>query len=222
MYFDDGSLTRRASRFRRRHFVELIAHIPGETLRTLLRERKGEDGVRVIGAPNELKTLEHAKVLVSFDTRNFAHTEVVLVLDKRGGMDWGSHLVVGMKERRSRKGKSGALFVKFDSYASIFLKISTMPPKATIPKALREQVWIKYAGPKFQTKCPIPWCANLITVFDFEVGHNIPESKGGSLEITNLLPLCGRCNRSMSDNYTIDEWAKLVVMVPVKKRWWCC
>lgn len=81
--------------------------------------------------------------------------------------------------------------------------------KATIPKALREQVWIHYIGTKFESKCPIKWCKNTISVFDFEVGHNIPESKGGSLEIKNLLPICARCNRSMSDNYTIDEWSKL-------------
>jgi len=84
-----------------------------------------------------------------------------------------------------------------------------MPPKATIPKALREQVWITNVGPAFQTKCLVHWCQNKITVFDFEVGHNIPESKGGTLEIRNLRPICSRCNKSMSDNYTIDEWNKL-------------
>jgi 5-methylcytosine-specific restriction endonuclease McrA len=87
---------------------------------------------------------------------------------------------------------------------------ASMPTvKANIPKALREQVWITYVGPQFQTKCPVNWCKNKISVFDFEVGHNIPESKGGSLEIKNLRPICGRCNKSMSDKYTIDEWDKL-------------
>jgi hypothetical protein len=98
-----------------------------------------------------------------------------------------------------------------------------MPPtpktKANIPKALREQVWIHYVGPKFQTKCPIRWCKNNISVFDFEVGHNTPESKGGTLEITNLRPICGRCNKSMSDNYTINEWDKLGGAVSTG---WCC
>lgn len=82
-------------------------------------------------------------------------------------------------------------------------------PKATIPKALREQVWIQYVGPKFQTKCLVSWCSNKICVFDFEVGHNIPESKGGTLEIVNLRPICSRCNRSMSDTYTIEQWNRL-------------
>jgi 5-methylcytosine-specific restriction endonuclease McrA len=82
-------------------------------------------------------------------------------------------------------------------------------PKATIPRALREQVWIQYAGRTFEKKCTVTWCKNTITAFDFEVGHNIPESKGGTLEMTNLRPLCSRCNRSMSDTYTIDEWNRL-------------
>ena len=82
-------------------------------------------------------------------------------------------------------------------------------PKATIPRALREQVWVQYAGHVFEKKCTVTWCKNTITVFDFEVGHNIPESKGGTLQITNLRPLCSRCNRSMSDTYSIDEWNRL-------------
>lgn len=78
--------------------------------------------------------------------------------------------------------------------------------KATIPLALREQVWIHHMGRVFDAKCPTTWCQNRITVFDFESGHNIPESKGGPTTLENLLPLCGRCNRSMSSTYTFDEW----------------
>lgn len=81
--------------------------------------------------------------------------------------------------------------------------------KATIPKALREQVWIKYNGQNFKSSCYVRWCKNKIDVFNFHVGHNIPESKGGSTTIENLRPICARCNLSMSNNYTIDEWQKL-------------
>lgn len=80
--------------------------------------------------------------------------------------------------------------------------------KDKIPKALREQVWVRYLGNVCRTKCPILWCNNQISAFDFHVGHNIPESKGGTLDIKNLRPICARCNLSMSDNYTIDEWNK--------------
>ena len=80
--------------------------------------------------------------------------------------------------------------------------------KEHIPKALREQVWIRRMGHAFEGKCTVSWCANQITVFDFHVGHNKPESKGGSLRITNLEPICARCNLSMGDQFTITEWNK--------------
>ena len=78
--------------------------------------------------------------------------------------------------------------------------------KATIPKALREQVWLKQMGYTFEGKCPTTWCQNKITVFNFESGHNIPESKGGPTTIENLIPLCGNCNKSMSSGHTFHEW----------------
>lgn len=81
--------------------------------------------------------------------------------------------------------------------------------KDKIPKALREQVWITHMGKKFEAKCHVSWCNNRITVFDFQSGHNIPESKGGKTDISNLYPICSRCNLSMGDMYTIDEWVKL-------------
>ena len=81
--------------------------------------------------------------------------------------------------------------------------------KATIPKAIREQCWIQVFGEKFKEKCYINWCENEINVFDFHVGHDKPESEGGTLDVSNLKPICARCNLSMSDNFTIAEWNKL-------------
>ena len=81
--------------------------------------------------------------------------------------------------------------------------------KTKIPKAIREQCWINVFEENFKHKCYIPWCNNVINVFDFHVGHDIPESKGGTLDLNNLKPICARCNLSMSDNYTIQEWINL-------------
>ena len=81
--------------------------------------------------------------------------------------------------------------------------------KKRIPKALREQVWIKYNKNRFLVKCPIRWCRNRISCFNFHVGHNIPESKGGKTAIGNLKPICAKCNLSMSNNYTINKFSKL-------------
>ena len=81
--------------------------------------------------------------------------------------------------------------------------------KEKIPKALREQVWLTHIGKKYDSKCHISWCSNRITVFDFQCGHNVPESKGGTTDLLNLRPICSRCNSSMNDSYTIDEWTIL-------------
>jgi len=92
--------------------------------------------------------------------------------------------------------------------------------KATIPKALREQVWITHVGRVYDHKCVIPWCKNNMTVNDFHVGHDIPESKGGATEIANLKPICSRCNLSMGSQYSIQEWSLL--SRPVAKPWFIC
>ena len=111
--------------------------------------------------------------------------------------------------------------------------------KAPIPKALREQVWILNVGKQFEQKCLVKWCQNPMNVFDFHVGHNIPESQGGSTSISNLKPICARCNLSMSSQYSIEEWSKMgqgitqknhkkiapvTTTIPPKRPWWliCC
>ena len=81
--------------------------------------------------------------------------------------------------------------------------------KQHIPKALREQCWITNFGHTFKHKCYIKWCKNTINVFDYHVGHNIPECQGGKLCLENLKPICSRCNHSMGSQYTITEWMKL-------------
>ena len=82
--------------------------------------------------------------------------------------------------------------------------------KKKIPLALREQVWVLYCGDRnFKHKCVVKWCENIITPFNFEVGHNVPESKGGETNIDNLRPVCSKCNKSMGSQYTIDEFSDL-------------
>lgn len=108
-------------------------------------------------------------------------------------------------------------------------KIRIKKVKVKIPRALREQVWLVNIGKQFEKKCLIEWCSNIINVFDFHVGHDIPESKGGKTNIENLKPICARCNTSMSNNYSIEEWNKMGTKETKEtkvsaKSWWliCC
>ncbi len=110
--------------------------------------------------------------------------------------------------------------------------------KAKIPAALREQVWRQAFGEKFfMNKCSVTWCETRISPFDFVAGHNIPESKGGTMDLNNLKPICARCvrrvstrsflahtrlrrcNLSMGDRYTIDEFSRL--SNPAENPWAC-
>ena len=43
-----------------------------------------------------------------------------------------------------------------------------MPKKATIPKAIREQLWIETFGKVYEHKCYVHWCKNIINVWDTE------------------------------------------------------
>lgn len=106
--------------------------------------------------------------------------------------------------------------------------------KQKIPAAIQEAIWIQKMGRVFEGKCLTTWCPNKITVFDFHSGHDIPESKGGAVSIENLYPICARCNLSMGDRYTFQEWcamspepipvvaAPVVELVKPSKSWWCC
>lgn len=69
--------------------------------------------------------------------------------------------------------------------------------KKSIPHAVKVSCWNTHVGeliPKINCLC----CNNVsITQHNFHCGHIIAESKGGTLEINNLLPICNVCNSSM-------------------------
>ena len=90
-------------------------------------------------------------------------------------------------------------------YFGKFLKKKDQKPK----KADRRIVWEEHNKKKYTSKCYVSRCTKEIDVWDFEVGHNIPESKGGSsTDIQNLFPICRTCNSSMG-NKSIDEWNEI-------------
>jgi 5-methylcytosine-specific restriction endonuclease McrA len=111
------------------------------------------------------------------------------------------------------------------------IALKTKRRKQKIPAAFREQIWFRDYGHTFEGKCPTKWCSNLINVFDFQSGHNIPESKGGPTIPDNLIPVCARCNMSMGDRFSFTEWSSLngpmaaraiAPIAPPPKSSWCC
>jgi len=96
--------------------------------------------------------------------------------------------------------------VKKNSKNNKSKKLDGIYHKKKIPKKVKEEVWFTIFGKIYESKCYISWCSNKINVFNYHVGHDIPESKGGTDEINNLKPICDRCNLSMGHNYTIKEW----------------
>ncbi len=71
--------------------------------------------------------------------------------------------------------------------------------KTKIPIALKRKVWDKWIGINIgQTKC---LCCKITDIeqFNFSCGHVIPESKGGTLNVENLRPICSSCNSSMGN-----------------------
>lgn len=87
-------------------------------------------------------------------------------------------------------------------------KKSVFYRKKKIPAALKQQVWLTSYGEIFKAKCKTSWCSNTINVWNFECGHNIPESKGGPTTIDNLVPICRTCNGSMGNRYSFTEWCE--------------
>ena len=89
-------------------------------------------------------------------------------------------------------------------------KVGASGSLGNFPKRIREVVWTTYNGETYSSKCYVSWCNNIINVFNYQVGHDIPESKGGTYDIGNLRPICSNCNLSMGNKWTIQEWGKLV------------
>lgn len=92
--------------------------------------------------------------------------------------------------------------------------------KRAIPKAVKEQLWLRDMGQHFKGKCKTVWCGNQVTFFDFHCGHNIPESKGGPTTLENLVVICSRCNTSMGASSTFTEWSSSYGQA--KRSWWNC
>ena len=89
-----------------------------------------------------------------------------------------------------------------DDYISKYLGLinsstSKNKKRKSIPKGVRDNLWIKYFTDKITGNCYV--CSKEINFTNFEAGHVIASSKGGSDNIDNLVPICSACNKSMGN-----------------------
>ena len=74
--------------------------------------------------------------------------------------------------------------------------------KLSVPRVLKCLIWEHYIGKHFEGNCFC--CDKIIDVFNYHAGHVEPSSKGGSMSLENLRPVCSSCNLSMSDKNMVD------------------
>lgn len=87
-------------------------------------------------------------------------------------------------------------------------KSKTKTPKKykSLPKAVRNSVWVQYLGNENGIgKCLC--CGSQIDRGHYECGHVISRNQGGNDTIQNLRPICGSCNKSMSTQ-NMEEFMK--------------
>jgi len=90
--------------------------------------------------------------------------------------------------------------------------------KATIPKKLREKVWITYTGDKFYGKCFV--CLMKLSPLEFACGHVHSEATGGTLVLENLRIVCGSCNSKMGTQNMMEFKKERYSSVSDKAK--CC
>lgn len=91
--------------------------------------------------------------------------------------------------------------------APIVPVITPITKRKAIPKAVKSTLWnMHFTENNAKGDCQV--CTKEIKMNDFEAGHIIAASNGGSDNLDNLLPICGLCNRSMGTQ-NLNEFKKM-------------
>jgi flagellar biosynthesis GTPase FlhF len=83
-------------------------------------------------------------------------------------------------------------------------KAEAKKKKASIPKKVKTDVWNTYIGADINKHRCLCCKKTIISNTDFDVGHVMSESCGGTLEICNLRPICSACNHAMGTQNMVD------------------
>jgi 5-methylcytosine-specific restriction endonuclease McrA len=110
-----------------------------------------------------------------------------------------------VKEVKSKKEKEKGKEEDSEKDDETEKKTSTKKKKEKIPSAVRKIVWNTYIG-KDNTNGKCLCCdAEDISSTNFECGHIKSEKNGGQVNVENLRPICGHCNKSIGGN-NMDEF----------------
>ena len=92
---------------------------------------------------------------------------------------------------------------KRDDNLSISSASDTIYKKESIPKTIRNCLWINYFDDKLTGKCKC-CLREEISLDCYHVGHIIAEANGGKTQLDNLIPLCMLCNTSIQKQNVHD------------------
>src|SRR5665648_974685 len=86
---------------------------------------------------------------------------------------------------------------KKNDNTDISVSSETIYKKETIPKTVRNCVWLNYFGSQRKGKCKC-CLRETISIMNFHFGHIKAEINSGTTTLDNLIPICMLCNTSMS------------------------
>ena len=89
--------------------------------------------------------------------------------------------------------------------------------KKSIPKKVKELVWNNHIGHDVATSMCTCCEKTPIKNTEFHCGHVVAEANGGTLEITNLRPICAGCNLSMGTQ-NMDDFKKVFGLGKKEKK----
>jgi hypothetical protein len=95
---------------------------------------------------------------------------------------------------------------KEDSSSEIEKDKSDTIKRETIPKTVRNAVWINYYVDKRIGKC-LCSLREQISIGKFNCGHIVSHNQGGKTTLDNLIPICTLCNTSMG-TYNLNDFIK--------------
>ena len=79
-----------------------------------------------------------------------------------------------------------------------------MSSSKNIPKKIRTIIWDTYGGKELRSIPCYLKCGTMIKLEDFQCGHIQSRAENGTIDVSNLRPICRECNSSMGKQNMID------------------